>query len=1693
MVRLLEEASVEMYPVFVKGYIGSTPEKGAVRGLDYFSYPSGWERPINSPVVRIFGTTPMGQKVTAHVHGFFPYFYARPVAEESEAGRAERWETYGDEEFEAECASVETALDECLARESDDAAGVRRRVRSVLPASLVPFYGYHTGPKRFARIELFDPSDQRRAAELLFKGVVKKGDGDIVRLQPHESHVSFEMRFMVDFGLFGLAPVTLRSCRFRHAPSPRCDDRLRCRAAEAMTTQGAQEGHHLVADAEFWDTGVVAISFSEKHRCTSDDAIEVDACCAKIARAVVRERDSLQFGADCFSALPSLRDLFDEEARRLRADHVDDDKIREILAVSQEWLTPPDDWDAAPPSDDASTPRTGATIKNRGFWARELARLRHAGAPVSRPSSVSQAPLPASEADAETQEHEQLRAEFDEHYLNDDEDDEREDVDDTNAADHGEGRSDDDDDDAPSKEEEEDASSERRRPEAQQEQVVPPPRARQRSSPRRLTFASSQSSVHCEWSGKQLVIAPRRAPPSPAAVVASLADGGEYAGVVPEVVSTRLFYSERADFCAKSQREFSRYQTKDTAVWTSDVDALPVFDAVKAAKLAKPVLKGCTVEGASLAGWTSLLDGCDARVRDGIVAAPLARPPSRVDVEKWIAECNDKPTAYRFARARPEVAAYATPVDDDAFDGGASSPPKRTPRPSAKMRSKAGDAGGCRVSVLALEVLPANSKKRVRPQPRDDAVLAVAWRFRERFDDDASDAAGCVLVGDHEETKRAVHLATKIPRLDVRVVADERAALQLVADLVCRADPDVLVGWDLERDSFAFLADRARDAYKMDLVVEMSRVRGVKPPQTAPMLPAGKADGTEQRSSRYEASGIEVFGRMSLNAWREVSRDDFAKMRSYTLEAASEHLLKTRLPRYSPSHLAERFQSTSPLARARAVLHVARCCETCLTVVTELNTVGRAAEVARLFGMPLDEALFRGSQHRVEAVLLRIAKPRDPTTNPLERRRSKKHKSGYLPDEAPPPPPPDGGSDTTRRRWFVFSSPARAQVQNQPGLEAIAMTLEPSSRVYHEPVAVLDFRSLYPSMIIAYNLCFSTLICRLLKTPDTAIPERKTLKRRPREQQPRDEFSSDEAGDDLDGVDFYENVAVPAETHPAAAALSTPPNPHEQQQPASAATWGRLGICSYRPDAESAAALEHAEQFGARVYVAPNGAVFAPRRAREGLLPRALREILAARVMVKDAMKRAAKRSDAAEVRRLDARQLALKLLANVTYGYCSASFSGRQPCADLADAIVRSGRATLEVAIDRAGGAARPDALDNPVKYGDTDSLFVELPGRSLESAIAWGRRFAAAVTRDNPPAVALKFEYVFHGCVLQSKKRYAGLGFEDARGGRGTFFCKGMEPIRRDQCAFVADTVEKVLRALFTTRNLSVAKGAVVRAIESAYAGRRSLQDFVFRFQAKLGEYKREDANKVALVAKDLNKRGARILSRERVAFVITADFVHGANQLYRRARDVESATEGTVDVAYYVERQLLPALDRILGLVGIDVERWHSSIPQHDRQRAAYRLRDRLMRDEDYAEGTRRKLFITDHFRTDLCQLCHANRTQNVLCAACAARPAAALASAAAAVRDAERANARLTKDCVACAAAPDRTSTDPHHWRCPTSAFELHARPCDSFDCAVAYARRRVQSDAAASRERYASFEAIYPRRVADSLSDPGCRT
>ena len=68
------------------------------------------------------------------------------------------------------------------------------------------------------------------------------------------------------------------------------------------------------------------------------------------------------------------------------------------------------------------------------------------------------------------------------------------------------------------------------------------------------------------------------------------------------------------------------------------------------------------------------------------------------------------------------------------------------------------------------------------------------------------------------------------------------------------------------------------------------------------------------------------------------------------------------------------------------------------------------------------------------------------------------------------------------------------------------------------------------------------------------------------------------------------------------------------------------------------------------------------------------------------------------------------------------------------------------------------------------------------------------------------------------------------------------------------------------------------------------------------------------------------------ERVPYVV----VHGAPgtplyQLIRRPQDVLLDPNLKLNGTYYVTKMVLPALDRIMSLLGIDVFRWYQQLPR------------------------------------------------------------------------------------------------------------------------------------------------------------------
>ena len=167
-----------------------------------------------------------------------------------------------------------------------------------------------------------------------------------------------------------------------------------------------------------------------------------------------------------------------------------------------------------------------------------------------------------------------------------------------------------------------------------------------------------------------------------------------------------------------------------------------------------------------------------------------------------------------------------------------------------------------------------------------------------------------------------------------------------------------------------------------------------------------------------------------------------------------------------------------------------------------------------------------------------------------------------------------------------------------------------------------------------------------------------------------------------------------------------------------------------------------------------------------------------------------------------------------------------------LGDSVVSKGRETLERAIRyiEANSKTRKQWSGCRVVYGDTDSVFVVLPGRTIKEAFAVGQQMAEAITNENPKPVKLKFEKVYNPCILQTKKRYVGYMYEHVDQKEPIFDAKGIETVRRDGIPLAAKMLEKSLRILFDCEDMSAVKKFVQREFSKIMMGRTALQDLTF-----------------------------------------------------------------------------------------------------------------------------------------------------------------------------------------------------------------------------------------------------------------------
>merc|ERR1719401_3345125 len=217
----------------------------------------------------------------------------------------------------------------------------------------------------------------------------------------------------------------------------------------------------------------------------------------------------------------------------------------------------------------------------------------------------------------------------------------------------------------------------------------------------------------------------------------------------------------------------------------------------------------------------------------------------------------------------------------------------------------------------------------------------------------------------------------------------------------------------------------------------------------------------------------------------------------------------------------------------------------------------------------------------------------------------------------------------------------------------------------------------------------------------------------------------------------------------------------------------------------------------------PSGCHFVKREARRGMLPMILEELLAAR---KRAKKEMAEATDPLTQSVLNGRQLALKISANSVYGFTGATV-GQLPCLEISSSVTAFGREMIDHTkrlVEAKYTIQNGYDHDAQVIYGDTDSVMVKFGMDSIEKAMEFGREAADMVSQTFLRPIKLEFEKVYCPYLLMNKKRYAGLYWTKPEK-YDKLDTKGIETVRRDNCALVRIVVETVLNKILIEKSIS------------------------------------------------------------------------------------------------------------------------------------------------------------------------------------------------------------------------------------------------------------------------------------------------
>jgi len=283
------------------------------------------------------------------------------------------------------------------------------------------------------------------------------------------------------------------------------------------------------------------------------------------------------------------------------------------------------------------------------------------------------------------------------------------------------------------------------------------------------------------------------------------------------------------------------------------------------------------------------------------------------------------------------------------------------------------------------------------------------------------------------------------------------------------------------------------------------------------------------------------------------------------------------------------------------------------------------------------------------------------------------------------------------------------------------------------------------------------------------------------------------------------------------------------------------------------------------------------------------------------------------------ARSNAFKLIANAAYGY-QGFFGARYYCLEAAAATAALARKHIMETIDFI------NKKDYVVVYSDTDSIAFNLGKHTQKQAL----ELLSEINKKLPGIMELDLEDFYKRGIwvtkrtgeFGAKKKYALIDEENK------IKIRGFETVRRDWCDLARVTQSKVLEYILKEGNEKKALEYTKQVIKKLKERKIELKEIMIRTQLKksIDEYKSEGPH--VTIAKKMKELGLPIKIGTLMEYFISEPESHqktktGKSKGPIRDRALLPDEKGEYDIDYYLNNQIIPAVENIFEVFGINTK--------------------------------------------------------------------------------------------------------------------------------------------------------------------------